>query len=63
MFYNCKSLTSINLTKFNTKLIKDMSNLFYNCNSLRILDITKFNTSQVENMEYICLIIVHLWLH
>ena len=44
MFYNCKSLISLDLSKFNTKNIKSMKSMFYNCKSLISLDLSKFNT-------------------
>ena len=34
MFFNCYSLTSLNLSNFNTQNVTDMSYMFYNCNSL-----------------------------
>ena len=32
MFYNCSSLTSFDLSNFNTNNVKDMINIFYNMN-------------------------------
>ena len=34
MFYNCSSLSSLNLSNFNTNNVQDMSNMFYYCSSL-----------------------------
>ena len=34
MFYNCNSLTSLDLSNFNTQNVTDMSYMFSNCNSL-----------------------------
>ena len=31
MFYNCSSLTSLNLSNFNTNNVKDMSCMFSRC--------------------------------
>ena len=49
MFYNCSSLTSLNLSNFNTNNVKDMSNIFYGvdenckliCNDEKLLKILK----------------------
>ena len=37
MFYNCSSLTSLNLSNFNTNNVINMSNMFYKCSSLTSL--------------------------
>ena len=34
MFYNCNSLTSLDISKFNTENVTDMRFMFYNYNSL-----------------------------
>jgi surface protein len=34
MFQGCESLTSLDLSKFNTKNVEDFSFLFYNCEIL-----------------------------
>ena len=34
MFYKCSSLTSLNLSNFNTNNVKDMSGMFYGCRNL-----------------------------
>ena len=34
MFYNCSSLSSLNLSNFNTNNVQDMNNMFYYCSSL-----------------------------
>ena len=41
LFFNCTSLTSLNLSSFNTSLVQDMTNMFYNCIS-RIFRYFKF---------------------
>ena len=38
MFYNCSSLTSLNLSNFNTNNFHNMSSIFYECSSLTSLD-------------------------
>ncbi len=51
MFYNCESLTSLNLSNFDTSKVTDMHLMFYNCESLTSLDLSNFNTSNVTNMH------------
>ena len=52
MFYNCPSLTSLDLSEFDTSKVTNMSYMFYNCSSLTLLDLSNFNTSKVTNMSY-----------
>ena len=58
MFYNCSSLTSLDVTHFNTAKVTDMGYMFYNCSSLTtIYASSKFVTPQVSksfNMFYNC---------
>ena len=51
MFYECGSLTSLDLSNFDTSKITSMSNMFSNCNKLTILDVSNFDTSKVTDME------------
>ncbi len=51
MFNECKSLTSIDVSGFNTSNVKDMSHMFQN-SGLNSLDLSNFNTSKVENMSH-----------
>ena len=51
MFYYCESLTSIDLSNWDTSKVTDMNNMFYNCRSLTILDISSFDTSNVTSMQ------------
>ena len=48
MFYNCMSLTSINLSNFNTSNVDDMDKMLYACRSLSYIDISSFSTSLEE---------------
>ena len=52
MFYYCSSLTSLNLSNFNTNNVTNMSYMFYNCSSLTFLNLSNFNTNNVNNMSY-----------
>ena len=44
MFSDCSSLTSLNLSNFNTNNVKDMSYMFSKCFSLTYLNLSNFNT-------------------
>ncbi len=50
MFYGCNSLTSLDLSNFNTSKVTNMSYMFYDCNSLTSLDLSNFDTSNITNM-------------
>mgnify|MGYP004726869139 CR=1 FL=1 len=58
MFYMGKSkasdtaLTTLDVSKFNTANVTDMSYMFCGCDSLTSLDVSKFNTTNVTNMSY-----------
>ena len=52
MFYYCSSLTSLDVTHFNTANVTDMYCMFSSCSSLTSLDVTHFNTANVTNMRY-----------
>lgn len=52
MFYNCRSLTSLDLSHFNTSKVTDMSAMFFYCRSLTTLDLSHFDTSNVTNMAW-----------
>ena len=46
------ALTTLDLSKFNTSSVTDMSYMFSGCYYLESLDLSNFNTSKVENMSY-----------
>jgi len=50
MFYDCRALTSLDLSNFNTSNVTNMEGMFFNCNSLTSLDVSSFNTSNVTDM-------------
>ena len=50
MFYNCSSLTSLDLSNFNTANVTDMSHMFNGCSSLTSLNLSNFNTTNVMDM-------------
>ena len=49
MFFGCSSLSEIDLSNFDTSLVRDMSYMFYDVYS-EIINVTNFNTSLVEDM-------------
>ncbi len=51
MFFNCTSLTSLDLSRFNTSKVTSMNNMFYNCVVLANLDVSSFNTANVTDMS------------
>ena len=52
MFQNCKSLTTLDLSRFDTKNVTDMSGMFYTCLALTTLDIANFDTKNVTNISH-----------
>lgn len=51
MFYGCRSLINLNISKLITENAKDMNLMFGNCKSLKNLDLSNFNTEKVEKMN------------
>ena len=51
MFKNCASLTSLDLSNFNTENLEIMVGMFANNGKLEYLDISNFNTSNANNMD------------
>ena len=51
MFYDCKFLTSLDITKLNTTNVTNMSFMFTACSKLTSLDVTHFNTANVTDMS------------
>lgn len=52
MFYGCKSLENINLSRFDTKNIVTMCCMFTNCKNLKQLDLSGFSTGNVREMTH-----------
>ena len=50
MFDGCGSLTSLDLSSFNTFNVTSMNSMFYYCGSLTSLDLSSFNTSNATDM-------------
>ena len=51
MFYDCNSLTSLDLSGLNTENVTDMNYMFYACSSLTSLDVSHLNTENVTDMN------------
>ena len=51
MFYNCSSLTSLDVTGFNTANVENYGMLFVGCSSLTSLDVTGFNTAKAWSLN------------
>ena len=63
MFYACSDIIEINLSNFNSSLVKMMKYMFYGCSSLSVLNLTNFDTSNAEdmyNMFYGCSSLIYL---
>ncbi len=51
MFYECSSLTSLNLSNFNTNKVNNMSYMFYNCSSLTFFNIKNERILEERNKK------------
>ena len=51
MFSGCNSLTSLDVSQFDTSKVTDMYGMFNGCNSITSLDVSQFDTSNVTNMN------------
>lgn len=51
MFFNCKSLSKIDLSNFNTSSVERLKRMFVNCGLLTELDLSNFKTENLLNVE------------
>ena len=51
MFSSCNSLTSLDLSNFNSQNLTDISSMFRYFSKLTYLNISNFNTKNIINME------------
>lgn len=51
MFYGCTNLTSVDMSKFNTKNVTYMSSMFQDCSNVETLDLSSFDTTNVKYMQ------------
>lgn len=52
LFYDCSSLSQLDLSHFDTANVTNMRCMFYNCKNISSLDLSSFNTSNVVDMSY-----------
>ena len=52
MFSECKLLTNINLSNFNTNKVINMRYMFFGCSSLTNINLSNFNTNNVTYIGY-----------
>ena len=50
MFYNCKSLKTLDISNFNTAYSRNMAYMFYDCESIQDINLKNFKTNNVTNM-------------
>ncbi|MBP5364687.1 MAG: BspA family leucine-rich repeat surface protein, partial [Bacteroidales bacterium] len=50
MFSYCTSLSTLDLSTFDTENVTSFDRMFFSCSSLSALDLSKFNTAKVTNM-------------
>ena len=51
MFFDCNSLTNIDLSNFNAQNVTNTSKMFSKCGSLINIDLSNFNSQKVTNMS------------
>ena len=51
MFSDCSTLSSLDLSNFNTAIVTNMSYMFNGCSALSSLDLSNFNTAIVSDMS------------
>jgi surface protein len=52
MFYNCKTLTSLDLSGWNTSNVTNMNAIFYGCLSLQKLNLSGWDMSKVKTTSF-----------
>ena len=51
MFYNCRNLTSLDVSGFDTRNVTSMGGMFNNCRLIERLDVSGFDTENVTSMS------------
>ena len=51
MFHNCRNLTVLDVSNWDTSKVTNMTNLFYACSNLTTLDVSNWVTSKVTSMN------------
>lgn len=49
MFYGCEKLKSLNLSNFDTAILKNIDSMFYGCVSLNYLDMSNFDFRYINS--------------
>ena len=52
LFDSCQTLTSIDMTGFDTSEVTSMKKMFYKCEKLQTLNVSTFDTSKVTDMSW-----------
>ncbi|MBR2290281.1 MAG: BspA family leucine-rich repeat surface protein [Clostridia bacterium] len=52
LFYECSSLTSLDLSSFDTRNATNMKSMFYHCSNLTNLNLDGFHTENVKNFAH-----------
>lgn len=52
MFYDCPSLTTLDLDEFNTSKVTTMSAMFWGCRNLTSLSLSNFDTKKLKDMSW-----------
>ena len=52
MFFGCSSLTTLEVSNWNTSSVTNMTNMLRSCTSLTSLDVSNWDTSSVTGMSY-----------
>ena len=52
MFRNCSTLTTLDVSKFDTQNVTNMESMFSSCSALTTLDLSSFYTKNVTDMSY-----------
>ena len=51
MFQGCDDINEIDLSKFNSKSVKNMESMFAFCDNLKNIDLSSLDTTNVEKMD------------
>ena len=61
IFYECTTLTSLDLSNFNNDNVIDMSHMFYNCSALDTLNLSNFKTKKLTNDIFFIIVLLYLY--
>jgi surface protein len=52
MFANCKNLTNVDLSGWDTPNVTDLYSMFHSCRNLTTIDLSGWDVSKVTTMQY-----------